>query len=490
MVNEHLNLPVEAGRVVDELFARSPRSTQVLGAAGETLFVNSAWQRLWGLSLADLSGYNIRQDPQLLAKGVAPYLERSFAGEAVEVPPIAYQIEFGPTIGQVRWVRSTATPIADEFGSIQVVVLVHEDVTDRMEAEQAQARLAAIVESSRDAIHGRTLDGIVTDWNHAAQELYGYTAAEIVGRHVSILVPPGKNVELVGITERLTRGERIPPYEAVRARKDGSLVTVELTLSPTVDSAGRVVGVSGISRDVSDRQAARDEQRAFLEAVSHDLKNPLTSVRAQTQMLERRLRMGIVPDVELLTRMATTVGDATRRIEAQIDELQDVVQLRTGRPLVLRTAPTDLVALVRAAAEDAHATTADHEVRFACEQPQIVGDWDPIRLRRVLDNLLGNAIKYSLNGGQIAVTVDMVLADERPVATVSVRDGGVGIPAADLPYITDRYRRGSNVGQRIIGTGIGLAGARQIVEQHGGRIAIESEEGAGSTFTIFLPGRA
>jgi signal transduction histidine kinase len=170
----------------------------------------------------------------------------------------------------------------------------------------------------------------------------------------------------------------------------------------------------------------------------------------------------------------------------QLDELLDLTRLQLGQQLELRRTPTDLVALANRVAADQQQTTDDHTILVESAHRELVGAWDGVRLERVLENLLSNAIKYSPGGGRITVTI----ADEGvggPWAVLTVSDHGLGIPAGDLPRIFERFRRASNVEGRIAGTGIGLASARLIVEQHGGTIAVESTEGKGSAFTVRLP---
>jgi signal transduction histidine kinase len=132
-------------------------------------------------------------------------------------------------------------------------------------------------------------------------------------------------------------------------------------------------------------------------------------------------------------------------------------------------------------------TTQRHRLRVQTREARLIGVWDAARLGRVLDNLVANAIKYSPAGGQISIEVGHELSAAGSWAVLCVRDQGIGIPAADQPHIFERFRRGGNVVGRIAGTGIGLAGAYQIIEQHGGSIAVSSQEGAGSAFTIRLP---
>lgn len=239
--------------------------------------------------------------------------------------------------------------------------------------------------------------------------------------------------------------------------------------------------------EADDRRAAEILQREFLDGVAHDLRNPLAAVKGQAQLLLRQFtkRGGVEPD-RLLAGLRG-IDTSVEQMTAQIAELQDVARLRSGHPLALRAMPTDLVALVQAAVEGARQISSHHEISVAATPPTLIGRWDAARLRRVIDNLLGNAIKYSPGGGDVAVTVR---AENRPAGRwvqVEVRDAGVGIPAAELGRIFERFRRGSNVAGRIRGTGIGLAGARQIVEQHGGAIAIASDEGRGTVVTVTLP---
>ena len=165
----------------------------------------------------------------------------------------------------------------------------------------------------------------------------------------------------------------------------------------------------------------------------------------------------------------------------------DSTRLEAGQRLELRRDLTDAVALARRVAAEQQATTERHRVRVETALPELTGAWDAVRLGRVLDNLLANAIKYSPAGGDVVVTVAREDRAGAAWAVLAVTDHGLGVPAADLPRIFERFRRAGNVAGRIGGTGIGLASARQLVEQHGGTIAVDSVEGAGSTFTVRLP---
>jgi signal transduction histidine kinase len=164
-----------------------------------------------------------------------------------------------------------------------------------------------------------------------------------------------------------------------------------------------------------------------------------------------------------------------------------LTRLQLGQPLELRRRPADLVELAHRIAAEQQKTTERHRIRVETTRGELRGWWDTVRLTRVLENLVSNAVKYSPDRSEITVTVEREDAGGEAWAVLAVRDQGLGIPAGDLPQIFERFTRASNVTGRIAGTGIGLASARQIVEQHDGTISVESEEGEGSTFTVRLP---
>ena len=227
----------------------------------------------------------------------------------------------------------------------------------------------------------------------------------------------------------------------------------------------------------------------FVTAASHDLKNPLTTIKSRAQLLRRRVARLNVPDVAGLDEGLASIDTAATRLSAQVDELLDVARLRTNRALELRRQSVDLVGLVRAVAAENLPASERHQVVIETGLPVVTVDADPARLERVLDNLLGNAVKYSPDGGTITVALACQAgsgAARHGWAVLSVADQGIGIPAADLPHLFQPFHRAGNVG-KVAGTGIGLAGVKQIVEQHGGTIGVQSTEGVGSTFTIWLP---
>jgi PAS domain S-box-containing protein len=228
----------------------------------------------------------------------------------------------------------------------------------------------------------------------------------------------------------------------------------------------------------------RDE---LLSVVSHDLKNPLAAITGNAQLLKRRIGQSDATQPERLTEVVERINEAAGKMSALINELMDFGRLQVGQSLQLERALSDLVGVVRLTVDEQQRTTARHRILFKTEAKEITGLWDAGRLDRVLANLLSNAIKYSPNGGDVMVRLRREQASGREWAVLVVTDQGIGIPAADLPYIFEWFRRGENTSGRISGAGIGLASAKQIIEQHGGSISVESEEGAGTTFTVRLP---
>jgi signal transduction histidine kinase len=219
---------------------------------------------------------------------------------------------------------------------------------------------------------------------------------------------------------------------------------------------------------------------AMLAGVTHDLRTPVTVVKVQAQLLRRRADERLWSSIDQIERAAT-------RMARWIDELLEIATVHRIEDLDLTLEPTDLVKIAREAIEEHLPAARRHTLKLDVEASEIVGQFDESRLERVIDNLLGNAIKYSPAGGCVALS----LAARDGWVTIVVSDQGIGIPAEDLPFVFEPFRRGANVIGRISGTGIGLASAQRIVERHGGTLSVESEAGKGSTFTIRLPlGRA
>lgn len=244
--------------------------------------------------------------------------------------------------------------------------------------------------------------------------------------------------------------------------------------------AARAIENARLHRELQHLLSVREETAA---SVAHDLRNPLGSIKGYAQHLQRLLAREGSLDAARASDALQGIEASANRLLALIHELADTARLEAGQPLDLDRQPTDLVALARRAVADRQAETGQHRLVLASETPELWSTWDKRRLARMLDNLLSNAVKYSPQGGEIEVAVGR----EADRAVLVVRDHGLGIPAADLPRVFERFHRGSNVRALAAGTGLGLAGARQIVEQHGGTIHVESQEGVGTTVSVRLP---
>jgi signal transduction histidine kinase len=240
------------------------------------------------------------------------------------------------------------------------------------------------------------------------------------------------------------------------------------------------------ARLLTELQRALRTRDDFLSSVAHDLRNPLTVVKMRAGMLRAEVARGsIVP--ERLTSSAGRILSATEEMGSMIDSLLDLVRAEMGQRPSLRRTEVDLGALARGVALDQQQAAHRHQLHVHTPETPVFASLDEVRVRRVVRNLLLNAVKYSPEGGLIEVRVQQREVEGSGWAVLEVRDSGLGIPARDLPHLFERFFRGENVVGRIPGTGLGLFGARQIAEQHGGRIEVKSVEGQGSTFTVWLP---
>lgn len=285
-----------------------------------------------------------------------------------------------------------------------------------------------------------------------------------------------KPCDVLELRQTVSRGlERSRLGSALKQRADDLHKANETIRALNLELEARVERATAALKE---QITARDE---FMATVSHDLKSPLTFIKGMASL--RRRRAPVTAETQpLLDGLAQIEGSAMRMAQ-QLDAIVDASRLESGQPLELRRQLTDLVALATRAVDQHQATTDRHAVRVVTDEGQLYGNWDEVRLGRVFDNLLGNAIKYSPRGGAVEVLIDRD-GDE---AVVRVRDRGEGIPETDLPHIFERFRRGQNVVGRIPGTGIGLHGVRQLIELHAGTITAESTIGSGTTITVRLP---
>jgi signal transduction histidine kinase/CHASE3 domain sensor protein len=293
----------------------------------------------------------------------------------------------------------------------------------------------------------------------------------------------------------LNSGDRLVGVMAVFARHPLSKTTLG-ALASVADEVAIAIDQARVEQERAQllvleqaaRAAAEENVRTrdqFLSSAAHDLKNPLASIKGYAQLLQRQARTADPPLPARLVEGLAQIDVTATKMGALIDELLDVALLQTGRSLELNRQAIDLVALARQVVVEHQQTTDRHRVMFHTTEDELVGFWDAARLERVIANLVNNAIKYSPEGGEVIVRINRD-TDEASWAVLAVEDHGIGIPESDLPRVFERFQRGANVQGRIGGVGIGLASARQIVEQHGGSIGVQSQKGVGSTFTVRL----
>jgi PAS domain S-box-containing protein len=350
----------------------------------------------------------------------------------------------------------------------------------RLQAEEAQVRFRGLFEGVPDAILVVDTEGRFIEVNAAACRMLGYhldalLTMRLVDLFASFDVAEAQEVRFGEAGEWRTESELV--------RHDGAIIPVEIW-SRRLDLPTGAIGFS-VVRDISAQLEADQIREEVLTAISHDLRSPLNAIKLNAQSLQRLVRRGETPELKRLDDGLSAIDTMSTRVAFLLDDVVEMARDHGQQGVPFEPEPTDLVALARRCTEEIR-SSAGRDVQVAAAAETVVGLWDPRGIERVVLNLLTNAIKYSPQGGAVTLQVERVALGATPHALLVVQDEGIGIPAADLPQIFERYRRGRNVG-RIAGTGIGLTGAKQIVERHGGAIDVASTEGAGTRVTVNLP---
>ncbi len=462
-------------------------------------YLSSRWMEYSGTTLATNLGYgwlNVLH-PDDVAHTQEVWSQSVTAATGYEV-----EFRLRRADGMYRWHLARAVPMTNAAGAVLRWVGSCTDIEERKQAEEVRVRLAAIVESSSDAIIAKDLSGVITNWNAGAQQLFGYTEAEALGQTIYMLIPPELHAEETSILSRMRAGERIEHYETVRVNQRGERLNVSLTLSPLRDASEKIIGISKIARDITERkrieaereQLLKREQHArtlaenanrlkdeFLATLSHELRTPLNHSYGWVKML----RGGkLAPSEE-----GRALEIIERNLQAQnrlIEDLLDVSRIITGRvrlevqAVSLSEVLERAVEAVRPAAE---AKNVQMEVHSDPPSSTITGD--PDRLQQIVWNLVSNAIKFTPPDGHVQV----ILARSHEFISLIVSDTGEGVAPEFLPYIFDRFsQQDSALTRRHGGLGLGLAIVRYLVELHGGHVTASSPgTGQGATFTVTLP---
>jgi PAS domain S-box-containing protein len=472
----------------ERFFAVTPDLLCVAGFDGYFKSVNQAWENLLGYPR-----------DELLAR---PLLELVHPDDRAEtaarmavltdgIPVVGFENRYRRRDGEYCWFSWNATPVTGE----QQIYATARDITARKQAEELQAKMAAIVEFSDDAIMSKTLEGTITTWNPGAERLFGHSAEEAIGKPMAMLIPPELDGEEARILEGVRRGE-VQHFESVRMHKDGRRIHVAASISPLRGRAGAIVGASKVARDISERKRAEEsilalntelganaaqlqqanrELEAFSYTISHDLRAPLRHIDGYARMLQEDATL-LEPE---LRRYLDAISASARTMGMLIDDL--LAFSRLGRKPIDRVR-VDMIQLARHAMREAGAEASESSIVVG-ELPDAHGD--PVLLKQVWVNLLSNAVKYSTPRGA-AARIEVSGERDGGVIRYRVRDNGVGF---DMRYADKLF----GVFQRLHsqdefeGTGVGLAIVQRIVARHGGRVWAESQPGQGATFTIELP---
>ncbi len=367
-----------------------------------------------------------------------------------------------------------------------------------LSGQKAKMQLAAIVESSDDAIISKDINGIIVSWNMGAEHLFGYAAEEVIGKPITILIPSDRLDEESEIISRIRRGEFVRTYETIRRCKNGDLIDISLTISPIKTDDGKIIGASKIARDITGRKSierklkqANEEMLAasrakddFLATLSHELRTPLNPVLL--------IASDAANNHDLPPRTRTDFDTIRKNIELEarlIDDLLDLTRIAHGKIILDRVfldvhqVLQDAIAHVR---EEMNQKQISLKVDLAAAQHTIFAD--AVRLQQVFWNLLKNAVKFTPNGGQITVET----AASKDKLAVKIIDTGIGITPDEASHIFTAFSQGNhtndNNGHRFGGLGLGLVISKNLAEFHSGKILATSEgRNKGSTFIVELP---
>jgi PAS domain S-box-containing protein len=355
---------------------------------------------------------------------------------------------------------------------------LNEEIQVRARMEETLQQLAAIVEFSDDAILATDAEGLILTWNPGAERLYGYSRAEVLGKHISLLY--ARREQEKDLIEKLHKGDRVSQLETVELTKDGRQIDISLTISPILDRNGQIVGASRIARDITDRKQLDRMKDEFVGTVSHELRTPLTAIKG---FIELVLDGDAGPVVDTQREFLEVAARNADRLGSVINDILDVSRIES-QGLEIRLEPTDLAAVL----EDVASTfrLMAHNKGLTLRQvvanvPKVLGDAP--RLVQVFSNLLSNAIKYTPNG---EVGIRAFVTNDR--VEVVVHDTGIGLTKDEQGQLFTKFFRGRNpVVTDSGGTGLGLVIAKAIVDKHQGTIDVDSQPGAGTSFRVTLP---
>jgi PAS domain S-box-containing protein len=387
-------------------------------------------------------------------------------------------------------VSLTLSPIKNQNDEVIGASKIVRNISDQKTSFQKQALLSAIVNSSDDAIISKTVDGIITSWNKGAERIFGYKENEAIGKHIFLIIPEDLRSDEILISSRIKAGKSIEHFETERIRKDGRRISLSLTVSPIKNEIGVIIGASKIARDITEQKAMQKtlaEQAAklkelnnskdeFISIASHELKTPITSIKAYLQLLERNSS-----DEIQKTYLGKTLGFVEKLTEL-VSDLLDISKIEAGK-LQLNISDFNMDELIDEALESVQHTTKTHKIIREGSLCSLNVKGDKRRIEQIIINFLTNAIKYSPKANKVIVKCSV----KDGFIIVGVKDFGIGIPEEQKSKIFTRFYRVEGLSPTFSGLGIGLYISREIAERHNGKTWVETKLGEGSEFYFSLP---
>lgn len=394
--------------------------------------------------------------------------------------------------GRMLTLSVTVSPIKNAEGMIVGASKVARDITEQKNNESLSAYHAAIIANSDDAIISKDLNGFITSWNPGAECIFGYTASEVIGRHITIVIPAERLAEEEKILADLKSGGRVDHFETIRRHKNGKQIPVSITVSPIRDKNGHIIGASKIARDISERIHAAEalmelarKKDDFLANMSHELRTPMNAVNGLANLLKASKTLS-----EKDRKFVDTLKISADNLLEIINDLLDFAKIESSA-LELETVDFDLMESVRkvysVVSVKAREKLINLNVHFAPTlQSHYVGD--PLRIQQILTNLMSNAVKFT-EKGFVELTVFPEYIDPQHSRVIfQVRDTGIGIAPDKMAGIFDKFvQADSSISRRYGGSGLGLSIVKALTERMQGIVTAESEIQKGTVFTVSLP---